>query len=337
MRYYSLQVLRIVYMAMVVVLHIKAYLFIYGHSTGTFINALPNAFFAAAFPFFSISGFVMAFLIDIGYHHFLPRRLMRIYPTFWVACGLTILANYFIQGVAPTKGMLPTLTLLPVGPEEPILRVEWTLVYEISYYFIIAPFATRRLGPHYLKFLLLWAGAIFVAYYVFWMRSAYVAPNILTVYLSNYSLYFITGGLAYHLQKRTKTRHWSWYAAGLLVCCAAAVISSWNRPFIPLKAMHEVALWSLCTAGTLYCAVKLEGTCRCRWLEALSNFGEYSYAYYLIHAVIIMSLFNVLVYRLGLPLGDGAVWLALALVGILGYGFGRLDLALHRYFKQKLR
>jgi peptidoglycan/LPS O-acetylase OafA/YrhL len=337
MRYYSLQILRILFMAMVLILHVRAFMFIYGHATDTFLNAIPDAFLAAAFPFFSISGFIMAFLIDIGYRNFLIRRLLRIYPSFLIAVALAAAANYLLLDMVPGKAFLLGMTLLPVGPVDPPLRVEWTLVYEISYYLLITPFATRRLRAYYPAFLVLWGGVVLVAYYAFWMRSAYVINTFATVYFSSYNLYFITGGLVYHLQKHTRTRHWSWYAAGLLLGSAVTVITSYNRPFGGIKAMHEVGTWSLCTALCLYCAVKLEDTCRCRWLESLADFGEYTYAYYLIHAAIIMSLCSTLVYRLGIGLGDGAAVLALVLVGGIGLAFGKLDMAIHRYFRDKLR
>jgi surface polysaccharide O-acyltransferase-like enzyme len=61
MRYYSIQFLRIVFMVMVLYLHVRAYLTIYGMPGGTIFHVLPDAFLAAALPFFSISGFIMAF------------------------------------------------------------------------------------------------------------------------------------------------------------------------------------------------------------------------------------------------------------------------------------
>lgn len=337
MRYYSLQVLRILFMAMVLILHVRAFLFIYGHTTDTFLSAIPDAFLAAAFPFFSISGFIMAFLIDIGYRNFLPRRLLRIYPSFFIAVALAATANYLLNGQIPGKAFFLGMTLLPVGPVDPPLRVEWTLVYEIAYYLLITPFATKRLRAYYPKFLVVWAGVVLVAYYFFWMRSAYVINTFATVYFSSYNLYFITGGMVYYLQKNTKTRHWSWYVAGLVLGSAVTVITSLNRPFGGIKAMHEVGTWSLCTALCLYCAIKLENTCRTNWLESLADFGEYTYAYYLIHAAIIMSLFSTMVYKLGIPLGDGAAVLALVLVGAIGLGFGKLDMAIHNFFRDKLR
>ena len=44
MRYYSIQILRIVFMSMVLYLHVRAYLFIYGAQTDTIFNLVPDAF-----------------------------------------------------------------------------------------------------------------------------------------------------------------------------------------------------------------------------------------------------------------------------------------------------
>lgn len=337
MRYYSIQFLRLVFMAMVLYLHVRAYLTIYGKPTGTLFHMVPDAFMAAALPFFSISGFIMAFLIDIGYKNFLARRLLRVYPTYLCGVAIAVAISYLLWDKMPTTGLFAAASLLPLGPVDLPLRVEWTLIYEIAYYVVISPFALPRFRRYFVPFLLLWAGAILVAYFACNMREAYVFTTWRTVLFSGFNLYFITGALVYYIQKKTATRHWSWYAALLAISATVAVATSWGRPLGVIKSMRELLPWSLCTALSLFAVVKLEDKWRHPVIEAISDFGDYAYAYYLIHAVILAAFFSILVYKLGWPLNDATAFLALGVVAILGYGFGKLDMTLHNYFKNRLR
>lgn len=337
MRYYSIQFLRLVFMAMVLYIHVRAYLIIYGQPAGTFFHYIPMALLAAALPFFSISGFIMAFLIDIGYKRFLPRRLLRIYPTYWCGVLIAVIVSYLVWHKVPNGSLFPAASLLPLGPQDLPLHVEWTLVYEIAYYIVISPFSLPRFRRYFVPFLFVWAGAIFLAYFGFGMQDAYIFTTWRTVLLSNLNLYFITGALVYHLIKKTPTWHWS-FNAGLLVASAViCVITSWSRPPGLIKAMHEVLPWSLCTAASLFAVVKLEDKWRHPLIEAIANFGDYAYAYYLIHATILSAFFSIAVYTFGWPLNNVTAFAGLTLVLVLGYGFGRLDMTLHNFFKSRLR
>ncbi|WP_428560818.1 MAG: acyltransferase family protein [Solidesulfovibrio sp. DCME] len=337
MRYYSIQFLRLLFMAEVLYLHVQAYLSIYGQQGGTVFHTIPSAFMAAALPFFTISGFIMAFLIDIGYRNFLPRRLLRVYPTYFCGVAIAVAVNWFLWHKAPSTHLFAAASLLPLGPADLPLRVEWTLIYEIAYYIVIAPFALPRLRRYFVPFLFVWAAAIFFAYYALDMRGAYIFTTWRTVLLSNFGLYFITGALVYHLQKKTPTWHWSISVA--LICLSAAIClaTSWNRPPGLIKDMGEILPWSLCTAVSLYCVVKLEDKWRHPLLETISDFGDYAYAYYLIHATILSAFFSIAVYTFGWRLDNATALGGLALVLVLGYGFGRLDMTLHNFFKKRLR
>ncbi|WP_029460795.1 acyltransferase family protein [Solidesulfovibrio alcoholivorans] len=337
MRYYSIQFLRLVFMAMVLYLHMRAYLIIYGQPDGTVFHFIPAAFMAAALPFFSISGFIMAFLIDIGYRNFLPRRLLRVYPTYFCGVAIALLVSYLVWHKAPPSNLFAAASLLPLGPVDLPLHVEWTLIYEIAYYVIISPFALPRLRRYFVPFLFTWAAAIFFAYYVLGMQDAYIFTTWRTVLLSGFNLYFITGALVYYLQKKMPDWHWSISVVTICACSAYCVLSSWDRPAGLIKDMREILPWSLCTAASLYAVVKLEDKWRHPLIEALSNFGDYAYAYYLIHAVILSAFFSLAVYSFGWPLNNATAFLGLFTVAVLGYGFGRLDMTLHNFFKKRLR
>ena len=337
MRYYSIQILRILFMSMVLYLHVRAYLFIYGAQTGTFFNMVPDAFMAVALPFFSISGFIMAFLIDIGYRNFLPRRLLRVYPTYLCGVVISLIIGYVLWGNLPGKSLFAAASLLPLGPVDLPLRVEWTLIYEVAYYVLITPFATPRLRRYFPAFLVVWAAAVVVAYFAFGLQDAYVFNTWRTVFFSAYNLYFITGALVYYVQQRTPALPWI-IPVGILVACAVyTVASGWHRPLGVIKSITEIGPWSLCTAATIFAVVKLEDRFRHPVLMAMADFGEYAYAYYLIHAVLLAAVFSIMVYGLGWQLDNLRAFLALGVVAVGGYFFGRLDLALHNFFKNRLR
>lgn len=337
MRYYSIQFLRLVFMAMVLYLHMRAYLAIYGQSSGTIFHLVPDAFLAVALPFFSISGFIMAFLIDIGYKRFLPRRLLRIYPTYFCGVAIALFVNWLLWHKPPPTDLVAAASLLPLGPVDLPLRVEWTLIYEIAYYVVISPFTLPRLRRYFVPFLLLWAGAIFIAYYACDMREAYVFTTWRTILFSGFNLYFITGALVYYLQKRLPTWHWSVSVVLILASAIVTVATSWGRPPHVIQAMGEILPWSLCTAVCLFSVVKLEDKWRHPLIEAIANYGDYAYAYYLIHATILAAFFSLAVYTFGWRLNDATALLGLLLVGVFGYFFGRLDMLLHNFFKKRLR
>jgi len=129
--------------------------------------------------FFVISGYCIAAnvyrlaQVKLGAWNFLQDRLLRIYPTYWVACLLSILANVL---VAPFNHV-PLRANLPAGPGaalanaflvEPyagvpsLLLVSWSLVFELGFYFMVAAgFALWRRGVnHWLLLGLGLAGAV---------------------------------------------------------------------------------------------------------------------------------------------------------------------------------
>ncbi len=67
MKYKSLQILRALAAIFVVLYHIRGYFIIVDGNTTTFFNLFNEYFSLGALLFFAISGFLMTYLIDIGY------------------------------------------------------------------------------------------------------------------------------------------------------------------------------------------------------------------------------------------------------------------------------
>src|SRR6266853_6299075 len=81
--------------------------------------------------FFAISGLLMADLIQrTDPWRFLAHRIVRIYPTYFFA-AFPIIAFRGMRNLSP-DGF--SLMLVPVGERIYYLGVEWTLVFECTYY-----------------------------------------------------------------------------------------------------------------------------------------------------------------------------------------------------------
>ncbi|WP_158945824.1 acyltransferase [Granulicella sp. S190] len=108
--------------------------------------------------FFVISGFIMSLILLRSRHEasglratweFLKRRLIRIFPIYWLFCliiALRLLRNRsFFQ-----QNYLPSIFLLPFGhqPTPALVSFSWTLVFEIFFYLslsvILMFFSARR-------------------------------------------------------------------------------------------------------------------------------------------------------------------------------------------------
>lgn len=153
----SLQVCRAVAAALVVLFHLG----------GTFAQDRYFGFKALDGPFawgdagvdffFVLSGFIitMAHRADFGrpqaLRGYLGKRLVRIFPTYWVVCAGVCAAALAVPSLAAalpsdTATFVRALLLLPQDPARvggtgsPILFVAWSLHYELLFYALVAVF-----------------------------------------------------------------------------------------------------------------------------------------------------------------------------------------------------
>ena len=107
--------------------------------------------------FFVLSGFILSSVVlrtrkkpgPAVVKHFLLRRLVRIFPIYWVFCAIGV-AQLIHRGQFSLGTYLPPLLLLPF-PEYPhthfIIDFSWTLVYEMYFYYLLSVvqmFTVRR-------------------------------------------------------------------------------------------------------------------------------------------------------------------------------------------------
>ena len=128
----NIQALRAVAASLVLVHHACVYLDVTrGLSISTRLDGLFGM--AGVAIFFAISGFLMSRLIrENDPWTFLAHRVARIFPAF---LAVTLLFAALYGALRLPFSLQPlALTLAPVGPRSYPLNVEWTLVYETSFY-----------------------------------------------------------------------------------------------------------------------------------------------------------------------------------------------------------
>ncbi len=98
--------------------------------------------------FFVLSGFIIAYahFSDIGrkdrLRPFVLKRFLRLYPLYWIVSCLVVLAYFLIPGIGAGQEyvkepmvIVRSLLLFP-QPNQPVLSVAWTLVYEVLFYIL---------------------------------------------------------------------------------------------------------------------------------------------------------------------------------------------------------
>lgn len=273
--------------------------------------------------FFGISGFVlMHALTRTPVSQFLVLRFLRIYPPFLGAVALAFMAQRWVLG-EPFPFSWASLTLLPLGKMEYPLLVQWSLVYEIFYYVVVAV-GVLLPRPWFRRGLWLWSAAMIVG--AFLGLKTVVFPTFVSIWYSLFNLCFIGGILAY--EHRTRLARWPWAVAiaGLAAIVGAHPLDGSIRHFV-LMPVATTALVSLMAGAAP----------QSRWRSLLALGGDWSYGLYLLHVPVITLL-------LGLGLSPltaahpGAVFL---LVGgttlVAGLAYGGLELAVYRRARRAVR
>lgn len=149
---YSLQALRAIAAAMVVVFHSYVHLDARGIIAG--IPAIIDAGRAGVDIFFVISGFIMVYISKDNFGKpgaptdFLVRRIIRVVPVYWfytflIASILLSVPHLFSQGKSfGLNHLIASLLFIPwqnsIGDIKPVLNVGWTLNFEMYFYCIFA-------------------------------------------------------------------------------------------------------------------------------------------------------------------------------------------------------
>ncbi|MDO7845891.1 acyltransferase [Hymenobacter sp. M29] len=284
-RYAELDLLRFLASLAVVLLHFTYSMPRVAHIGPTFpvLGGIFRYGYLAVDLFFMISGFVV---VKSARPKALPQfavaRITRLYPAYWLSCGLTFVGLHVVgSGAASWRQLLFNLTMLQEFFGQPHLNgVYWSLTYELTFCFLVALLIAGRLWRLHFPVLLGWLAYTLVA--------GPLPPAHLFSYLfiPKHSAYFIAGMLFYVLQSR---RHAAWQVhLALFAALALALRSDRAERQLAQQFYHDAPLNGVLTAGlivlfflVLYCILvrqwRLPAHPVWGWL------GSLTYPLYLLH------------------------------------------------------
>ncbi|QEL25736.1 acyltransferase [Bosea sp. F3-2] len=272
--------------------------------------------------FFALSGYLMGELIQRDDPaRFMVSRLVRIYPPmllavviFWVA----FFAAGFLRSIDPIG-----LLLAPAGSRDYFLAVEWTLVYEMSYYVILAllGFAGLRRFASWLA--ACWIALILVVLAKDGLVRDETLPLLSELPLQAINLPFLVGFLLPVLARRRWLPPGLWLVAIPATAAAAYLIPGDPRMKSVIPAILIVAAAVRTPKPTPETAFGMIG----------ERLGDASYMLYLCHMPL-MTLFGSFApaFAPSLALWLGGIGASIA----FSLALAPADLCMHRWFKTRI-
>lgn len=240
--------------------------------------------------FFVISGFIIHHVHgrDLGQpsalRPFLIRRLIRIFPLYWVILLLTLLQMRALSLGIPWAD-LPAAALLLLPAAAPVVAVAWTLSYEMIFYLAYA--ALLPLGPR-------WAPALLALWALASLLSGWSSGWMI---LSPWVAEFCAGALLAHvLRDRPSLPPWI-FTLVLLAYLAGVMVM--GRPAEHLPAEHRSALMLGAALLVALAAVTRSNSTAGPAEKLFRLLGDASYSLYLTHYLFIQSAYT-LVQHFGL-------------------------------------
>jgi exopolysaccharide production protein ExoZ len=353
MYFKSLQVLRGWAALAVVLYHLGYYADTIGRNPDNFFRLFDVRFSYGGWFFFVVSGFLMTYLIDTGYRLFLPRRLLRIYPSFWLAVIAVTFAKVLIFGTVEIPGLWKVMLLLPFGPSMTCpLGVEWTLIYEVFFYLVCAAFANDQLRHTFRYVLCAWLAVVLIAHLGFDTEQVWFQSGQLFLPLANHlpfspmNILFIAGGFSYYAYRWLTPRRISW---PVLFLFAPPIFILADRQLAHLVfqipdayaryadyTLVRLSLLGLCFSLVLISASLREQRRGGGRQGVMERLGDYTYGLYLLHVPTITVILYLAQWKLQRPVADGICAAALAAALLTGWYGGKMDVRLHTHFKRWL-
>lgn len=323
-KYYGIQALRFAAALMVLIYHSWLYWSIrYGDAqqhNGYWMSQLGGM---GVTIFFVISGFVLTHAVQREDSlKFILHRLLRIYPAFFFAVLLVVVVKFSIWKSYPWgEHFFRSLLLIPSGTITYPLSIEWSLIYEIFFYFILALIWIPRNNKYLVTFSVAWLCAILWGVY-YRPNATALLPDDFWIFFSAYNFPFVLGIFTYYLHKKITGGH---IPVILLLSIALMLLAGY------LDQTHWRIITGACGAWLLVGAIAIRDS-QGYWVKSdntIVKFGDYSYGLYLIHAAVIDICFA-LFFREGKQIDPVSV-------GLLGLSIGLAYGALEFRFYQKSR
>ena len=324
MRFNNIQILRFIAAVSVVLYHGHSYVGEWLWKT-PLTRAFDYRFSWGVEFFFAISGFVVSHsLAQQLPSRFLALRLLRIYPAFWLAAALVI-AVRIATGRPWAFDRLPqALTLLPLGGADyPLGGVEWSLVYEVFFYALLAVIAKVPLRNAREWAMLAWLVAIAALSRSGPVYATSFLPTFGTIVFSAFNLPFIAGVLAYSWFRRVERLP----VAALAIAVPLALVAAERAGSTEL----QIAFLAAGFASTVLVAAEFSRRRDASLSNPLVRLGDWSYGLYLVHVPVIWA---VLVAG-GFPpdAANAAFVTAVGIAVAVGSAYGAVEIALYHHNK----
>ena len=238
--------------------------------------------------FFVLSGFIITWVHfkDIGKINrltdYLIRRVTRIYPPYWcILAPLVILYFLFPHSGTPSQhapvNIFLSFFLLP-NPQQPVLGVAWTLVYEMFFYTLFA--MVIAIGHRGWLMFQCWAIAILIL-----CAAGHSSTWPGSFFFDTRNLEFLFGVvIARFLAGSNLPAPGSFVVGGALLFSSGMLIK-----FLivdELAPVYDNILFGLASAAMIAGLVELERTGRIAFGRSARLLGSGSYSIYLVHSVI---------------------------------------------------
>jgi len=323
-RFMSIQYLRGIAALMVVLTHSSIYLEqIYGDNSLRVVFGDYWSYFGVII-FFCISGFLLTSLaMKTRWLVFILHRCVRIFPLYFMVLLLLVIAMWLSGRAIPALDWR-ILLLIPIGPEtyRP-LHVEWTLVYEVAYYFILTFFCMVAFRRHLLIFYIVWFLMLTFIFLTGRTFGHHMLPHGWAVYLTSWNIAFILGGFAWMLYDRQYLKWWSGLLGTVLIL-SCTIHPMATVFFAPVGV-------SLLIAYFIQREQQAKTPFQSNILECL---GNWSYAIYLVHVPILLAVLPVFLNRGHSLLSAWFCSLGLILLG--SACLGQMDLLVYRKLKKRI-
>ncbi|TKB43198.1 acyltransferase family protein [Thalassotalea mangrovi] len=271
--------------------------------------------------FFVVSGFIICYITERDSSHFIVKRIFRVLPLYYVGTlGIFFIGTYFPALVSSEPGqvteLIKSLLFIPYhnagGEVAPVLKLGWTLNYEMFFYVVFA--LSLQLSKVHasaicagILALLISAGQLFDANNLFYQ-----------FYTDTILLEFIYGMAIYTLWKNTNhidvNKSLEYLALGLaltLVCLMFFIDRGGIRFLsfgVPAVAVVSLMLWGVRSIKFPF------------WLVLL---GDASYSLYLFHPYLVLGvdrlIFNMHSLTIGSALVAAAVVVACGVLSIISF------------------
>ncbi|MBD2036370.1 acyltransferase [Leptolyngbya sp. FACHB-321] len=321
-RFNLLQALRFFAALNVVILHSGYYIKVNGNRSEAFLLLFNERVLGySVFLFFAISGFVLMPTLERSTTtQFLVQRFLRIYPAFWGATCL-FAAAHFVIFKEPIALDWRSLILLPLGVLPYPLGVEWSLIYEIFFYLMLAALSLLRSRLLFNLALAFWGLIILVGYFTVGSLLTQPLPTWNIIPFSLMNLSFIAGIVSYQLYSYIIPYRWLLLPVSLVSLCIARFSSD------PLLVFSGLAIG----CGSLVTFAAAQATVRDLSAKSfLVKLGNYSYGTYLLHVPVLL-----LIIKLSTP--RVSTWilsvLCIILALLVGAIFGWIELRLYQKTK----